>query len=757
MGKSRLVAEFVREARRRGVSSPSASARRSAANTSYGVWREIWRRCSGVDDELAGRRAASNRLERALEEIDPALVPRAPLLDALLGISIPDNELTRSFDAELRKTSLEALLADCLRARAAEEPLVLVLEDCHWIDALSRDLLEAPRPRGGVAAGARRARVPPLSGAGRRARARALPALRRSSRSPSSSRSEAEQLIRSKLEHAARRGRGGAAGARRARRRRARRGIRSTSRSSSTTSRARASTSTDEAALARLELPESLHSLILSRIDTLTEAPRRTLKVASVVGRTFFAPALPAVYPELGSLDDVREHLGDARTARSRQARSRGATRQYIFKHVVTQEVTYESMPFAIRATLHEHGGRATSRRRSPTRSSGISTSSRTTSGTARTCRRSGSTSSRAGEAAKAKYANAAAIDYFERVAPLLEDAERWRVTRALGEVREVPETLDGAEAAYRDALALAEEDGRRLGGRLDRDVTRRARAQAGDFDEAPKWLDAARGAVRRRRRQARVRTGRCTSEASLANIRGDRRPRRAAHGGEPRDPAGSGRQAVAMGALYSNLAIVAEYEGDYERSCALHEEGLALRVEAGDTAGIAVSQMNLGVMLQRLGRMEEARARQEESLRLRREIGDPRMIALGRAQPGHPHARSGRVRRDEDAVRRRSSRSARPGRQVGARVHARGRRRARGAPRRAGARAASGGRRRGSSRGDALSCTGSRRRRSSTRSSRPRGRRSGSGPRRCGRKGGGSPLDDAIREALAFCERPRA
>ena len=34
------------------------------------------------------------------------------------------------------------------------------------------------------------------------------------------------------------------------------------------------------------------------------------------------------------------------------------------------------------------------------------------------------------------------------------------------------------------------------------------------------------------------------------------------------------------MGALLSNLAIVAEYEGDYERSCALHEEGLALRVD---------------------------------------------------------------------------------------------------------------------------------------------------------------------------------
>src|SRR5262249_33519678 len=49
----------------------------------------------------------------------------------------------------------------------------------------------------------------------------------------------------------------------------------------------------DAAALRALELPGSLHSLVLSRIDTLSEAPRRTLKVASVVGRAFRAPLLP--------------------------------------------------------------------------------------------------------------------------------------------------------------------------------------------------------------------------------------------------------------------------------------------------------------------------------------------------------------------------------------------------------------------------------------------------------------------------------
>lgn len=45
-------------------------------------------------------------------------------------------------EPKLRKESLEALLVDCLRARAAHQPVLLVLEDAHWLGALSHDLLE---------------------------------------------------------------------------------------------------------------------------------------------------------------------------------------------------------------------------------------------------------------------------------------------------------------------------------------------------------------------------------------------------------------------------------------------------------------------------------------------------------------------------------------------------------------------------------------------------------------------------------------
>ena len=642
-------------------------------------------------------------LERELERIDPSLVPRAPLLDALLGISIPDNELTRSFDAELRKTSLEALLADCLRARAVEEPLVLVLEDCHWIDALSRDLLQvlargvpslpvlvllAYRPEPDVGGGLGLERLAHFSEL-------ALPDFEAD---------EAEQLIGSRLQNLL----GADAEV-------------PAALAELVVGRAEGNPFyieellnyiqaagvdlTDASALSRLELPDSLHSLILSRVDTLSEAPRRTLKVASVIGRSFFAPSLPDIYPELGSLPDVRAHLAML-GALDLVRLDREEEEAWIFRHVVTQEVTYSSMPFAIRSDLHERTGSFIERSEPEAVDRNVDLLAHHF-WLSENVPKKREYLVKAGEAAQSNYANEAAIDYFERAVPLLDGHDRWSVTRRLGEALEVSGDWPRAETTYRDALALAEEDGEISDtGWSETSLAELARKR-GDFDQAAEWLDTAQ-----RHFEAvddRLGFGR------VLHIRGSGGQR---HAASARPPASTWKPAsrfgvrretrVAMGALYSNLAIVAEYEGDYERSCAFHEEGLALAHRRRATPRVSpISQMNLGVMLQRLGRMEEARARQEESLRLRREIGDPRMIALGEHNLGILTRTQGDYDATKRVVRRSAACSARPGRQVGARVHARGCRGARDPPRRARARAAPGRRRRRPSSGDAFSARG--------------------------------------------------
>ena len=67
---------------------------------------------------------------------------RAPLLALPLQIPIPDNDLTRTLDPQLRDQLLKSLLVACVRAEARRGPLLIVLDDCHWIDPLSRELLE---------------------------------------------------------------------------------------------------------------------------------------------------------------------------------------------------------------------------------------------------------------------------------------------------------------------------------------------------------------------------------------------------------------------------------------------------------------------------------------------------------------------------------------------------------------------------------------------------------------------------------------
>jgi len=140
MGKSRLVAEFVRSARRRGIFVAFGEFQAFGTNTSYFAWQEVWRRLLRLEDDGTEAEQIAH-LEAQLAAIDPSLVARTPLLEAVVGITIADSDLTRSFDAKLRKASLEDLLARVLRARATTEPVVIVLEDCHWIDELSRDLL----------------------------------------------------------------------------------------------------------------------------------------------------------------------------------------------------------------------------------------------------------------------------------------------------------------------------------------------------------------------------------------------------------------------------------------------------------------------------------------------------------------------------------------------------------------------------------------------------------------------------------------
>ncbi|MGK2851275.1 MAG: tetratricopeptide repeat protein [Candidatus Limnocylindrales bacterium] len=626
MGKSRLIAEFVRSARRRGLFVAFGECQSFGTNTSYFVWREIWRRLFGLEDGEPVERDRE-RLVTALTDIDPALVGRAPLLGAAVGIDFPDNELTGALDAKVRKASLEDLLATCLRARSDREPIVLVLEDCHWIDALSRDLLEvlgrvtadlpvlvvlAYRPASVPGGGLDVERIADFS------------ELLLDEMGPD----DAATLIRSKLEQVLGLGDEVEIGADLVEL--------VTDRSQGNPFyieelvsfiAAQGVDPGDAAALRAVQLPESLHSLVLSRIDTMDEAPRRTLKVASVVGRVFEAPILPGAYPELGDLDGVIANLDTLRTA-DLVSLDREQDRAYLFKHVATQEVAYESLPFAVRSMLHGRIGGYLEGAHADALDQHLDLLAHHFWLSDDTDRKR-QYLERAAEAARASYANAAAIQYLERLLTLLDGAERAAALLKLAKVKELTGDWTTAETTAREALAISTDLDDQTGqGWAYAALAEIARKQ-GRYDDATGHLGAA---------QARFEaTGVDAGAGQVLHLAGTV----AAQRGDYESAQARYEESLvirerlddraSMAALFSNLGVIAEYRGDYASARNLNERALQIRTAIGDARGIGVSENNVGMIALLEGDSEEARRRFEAAIKLCADVGDVAMVAIAR------------------------------------------------------------------------------------------------------------------------------
>jgi class 3 adenylate cyclase/tetratricopeptide (TPR) repeat protein len=622
MGKSRLVAEFVRNVRRSGRLVVFGECQAYGTKTPYFVWREIWRRLFGLDDDQSDERQIA-ALELRLAAIAPGLVARAPLLSEVVGLSIPDTDLTKGFDAKLRKTSLADLLAVCLRARAGESPFVAVLEDCHWIDELSRDLLvgltRAASTLPVLFVLAYRPAAEPGGDLGVERHA-GFSELALDDMEPA----EIAQLARSKMEQLV----GGDAAV-------------SDALVDLVAARsdgnpfyveellnyivAQGVDASDPEAMKTIQLPESLHTLVLSRIDAAAEGPRRTMKVASVVGRVFEAPVLPGAYDELGSLATVLDDLDALRTL-DLVALDREAAQTWMFKHMVTQEVAYESLPFALREVLHGRVADYIERTEADDLDRVVSLLEYHYWRSDHEAKKR-EYLRRAADAAQASYANNAAIAYLDRLIPLLEGGERIEQTIKLAQVLQLTGDVVRAIRIATDARERAVEIGDAASAaRCDHSLAESAR-RLGRFDEATERLEVAATTFASLGDEAGA--GRVLHLAgTVAAQRGDYPTARAKYG-QSLVIRQRHQDMDQIARLLANLAIVAEYEGDFAESRRLNLEALTIRESLGDRWAIAMSHNNLGMIAFHERRFEEAKDRFDESTRLGREVGDPWVIAM--------------------------------------------------------------------------------------------------------------------------------
>ena len=622
MGKSRLVAEVIRLALERKVIGYGGECQSYGTNTSYLVWQSIWREFFGLDPASPNSEQIKV-LGQQLAAIDPALLPRLPLLGLVLNLQIPDNELTETFSAKLRKESLESLLIDCLRSRAREMPFLLVLEDCHWLDPLSHDLLDV--------IGRAAADLPVLILLTYRP-----PELERLF-APRVSRlfhfteitlnnlpdEETEQLISFKagqiygteaklppalIEQICSRADGNPFYIEELLNYLHDRGV----------------DPQKADALEQMDLPASLYSLILSRIDQLSENQKTLIKVASVIGRFFRAAMVWGIYHKFGDEPQLRTDLGVLSQLELTLLDTPEPELAYLFKHVLTQEVAYETLPYTLRTTFHNQIGQYIERVYSGALEQYVDL-------LAYHYDRSENLPKkreyllRAGETAQSAFSNLAAIQYYQRALKLLEEDQQVEILLKLGQVLELVGEWQAAEEIDRQAVALAD----RLA-----DVQRYALAQQslgwllrkrGEYAEAYAWMKRARDSYQMlgdrdgvshvladigeiHRLQGNYPEARRYYDESLNLAEGVSVPYL--------------RQKARAHAL-KGAGTVATWQGDYAAAREFNQESLAIRRELGDKPGVATLLNNLGIVARFQHDLEDARRMNAESLILFREIGD--------------------------------------------------------------------------------------------------------------------------------------
>ncbi len=100
----------------------------------------------------------------------------------------------------------------------------------------------------------------------------------------------------------------------------------------------------------KVVIPPTINDVLMARIDRLEERTRELIKIASVIGRSFFHRVLEAVADPVNGIDSRLAYLKDAQLIRDRV---RMNELEYLFKHALVQEAAYESTLIRQRKALH--------------------------------------------------------------------------------------------------------------------------------------------------------------------------------------------------------------------------------------------------------------------------------------------------------------------------------------------------------------------------------------------------------------------
>jgi tetratricopeptide (TPR) repeat protein len=109
-----------------------------------------------------------------------------------------------------------------------------------------------------------------------------------------------------------------------------------------------------------IQVPDTVQGIIAARIDRLHEDLKRTLQIASVIGREFPFSILESIVINKGHLQGrLKERLQELQGLELVYKESLFPELKYVFKHALVQEVAYNSLLLKRRKEIHGNIGQA--------------------------------------------------------------------------------------------------------------------------------------------------------------------------------------------------------------------------------------------------------------------------------------------------------------------------------------------------------------------------------------------------------------
>jgi class 3 adenylate cyclase len=349
IGKSRLTQEFIKELKKSRFTIYEGDCISYGSAFSYHPWVDVLTDFFGIlpSDSIKERK---RKIKKSMTGVDSKLSEWLPIIGEIMGVSFPETSLTKFLDAKIKKQRVFDITFDLMKHSAKKKPISVIIEDLHWSDTASMELVNyigrniKSRPFLLVLVYrpierkeefmekdfTTQVSLKELSEQNSLQLVKNLlniknipPAFKKLILDKSQGNPfYIEELVKSLIEQGyviEEKGKWKFTGD-----------------------------------IKKLQLPDTVEAVILSRIDRLDLQERDVLQVASVVGREFDDFLIRGIYPELSLLQKSLQNLNRLDLIKRQKGKKQI---RYFFKHILTREVAYESLSYARRRDLHKKTG----------------------------------------------------------------------------------------------------------------------------------------------------------------------------------------------------------------------------------------------------------------------------------------------------------------------------------------------------------------------------------------------------------------